>query len=606
MTEFVLVKDERSRLLWANRAFCEYYGVTRAQLRDQIDGSHSDPDDTLQYVRDDRQVLRTGVALTTVEPISRHDGNVEYYATIKTRLTDEPGDTVLGTVGTSRGESDPMLREASAAIRGRRKETASMLRQVVDVLPVAAILVDAKKRIVASTPRFRSAFALEIENGSFYAQTLEHLVPLEEAIDDVLDGGAPIDDQPHTVSSIGRSFEVSVRPWRMPDGNAAGVMVQLNDVTQRVHVEGALKKSNIELQAANEETSAARGELANIIASLSTGALVADRDGRVLLANSEAKRVLASDQFDGLPQEWAQVSGLLTASGDPIPCSALPIVRALAGEEVRDEWVLRRPAGESSERWVSISASPIKDATNAAAVMTVSDVTDRQQTLRELEEFAYVASHDLQEPLRMVRSFMSLLQEEHAANLDATGQEYVKFAHDGAERMSVLVSDLLRFSRAGAQAITMQPVSLSAVFAEVIAEQRSELESSGASVDVPSLPEVTADKGQLLHVVRNLLSNAVKFRSPDRPPTIRVSATERDRDTLIEIEDNGIGFEPRFADKVFRMFQRLNSRSKFPGTGIGLAICKRAIERHHGAIGVRSQPNRGSVFWFTLPRETLR
>ncbi len=606
MTEFVLVKDERSRLLWANKSFCDYYGVTRAQLKDQVDGSHSDPDDTLQYVRDDRQVLRTGAALTTVEPVTRHDGNVEYYATVKTRLTDTDTDTVLGTVGTSRGENDPMLREASATMRGLRKDTASMLRQVVDVLPVSAILLDAKKRIVASTPRFRSTFALDVEVGTEYGQALEHLVPLETTIDAVLDGGTPVDDQPHSVASIGRSFEVSLRPWQMPDGKAAGVMIKLNDVTKRIQAEDALKERNLELQQASQETSAARSELANILSSLSTGALVTDRDGRVLIANSEAKRVLASEHFAGTPADWTQSSGLRTAAGDPLPYDRLPIVRALAGEEVRNEWVLRKTPGEASERWVSLSASPIKDATNAAAVMTVSDVTERKQTLRELEEFAYVASHDLQEPLRMVRSFMGLLKEEHTDKLDATGQEYVQYAHDGAERMSVLVSDLLRFSRTGAEAMTIERVSLSELFDEVLAEQRNEIENSGATVDVPPLPCVTGDRSQLLHVVRNLVSNSLKFRRPDQSPQVRVSATERERDTLIEIEDDGIGFEARFAEKVFRMFRRLNPRSRFPGTGIGLAISKRAIERHRGAIGARSEPNRGSVFWFTLPKEVPR
>lgn len=602
MTEFVLVKDERSRLLWANKAFCDYYGVTRAQLRDQIDASHSDPDDTLQYVRDDRQVFRTGAPLTTVEPITRHDGNVEYYATIKTRLGDEKLGVVRGTVGTSRGEADPMLREASATMRGLRKDAASMLRQVVDVLPVSAILLDAKKRLIASTPRFRSTFSVEAAFGEFYSDTLEHLVPLGATIETVLDEGIPVDDQPHTVASINRSFEVSLRPWKMPDGHAAGVMVKFNDVTRRIESESALKERNLELQRANEETSAARSELANIIKSLSTGALVTDRDGRVLLANSEARRVLGTDLFDGSPAQWTEASGLLTAAGEPPPTAALPIIRALAGEEVRDEWMLRRPAQDETERWVSISASPIKDATRAAAVMTVSDVTDRQQTLRELEEFAYVASHDLQEPLRMVRSFMMLLQEEHAASLDSTGQEYVKFARDGAERMSSLVSDLLSFSRVGAEAISLEPVSLSDIFAEVLRELKEKLEGSNARVQVPAdLPVVRADRGQLLHVVRNLLSNAVKFRRPDHPPRIQVSATERERDILIEIEDNGIGFEPRFAEKMFRMFQRLNSRARFPGTGIGLAICKRAIERHEGAIGARSEADHGSVFWFTLP-----
>ena len=198
---------------------------------------------------------------------------------------------------------------------------------------------------------------------------------------------------------------------------------------------------------------------------------------------------------------------------------------------------------------------------------------------------------------------MVLLQEEHADSLDATAQEYVAFARDGADRMSVLVSDLLRFSQVGAEAITLESVPLSDVFAEVLTELQSMLKSSGATVEVPELPVVKADRNQLLHVVRNLLSNALKFRRPDHSPLIRVSGIERERDILVEIEDNGIGFEARYAGKMFRMFQRLNARSKFSGTGIGLAICKRAIERHHGAIGARSERNHGSVFWFTLPKD---
>ena len=347
-------------------------------------------------------------------------------------------------------------------------------------------------------------------------------------------------------------------------------------------------------------------DLANMVQALPMGALVTDRDGRVLFANPEAKRVLASERFVGTPSEWGERCELRTATGEPLPLESHPIVRALAGEVVRDEWTLRKGDGEVKERWLSISTSPIQDATQAAAVMTISDVTERQRTIRELEEFAYVASHDLQEPLRTVRSFMTLLQEEHTASLDAAGQEYVKFAHDGAERMSILVSDLLLFSRSGAEPISKQPIALSDIVAEVLEEQRSAMQSCGATATVGALPMVTADRAQLLNVVRSLLSNALKFRHPDRPPVVRVSATAGEHDTLIEIEDNGIGFESRFAKKVFRIFQRLNARSKFAGTGIGLAICKRAVERHGGAIGARSEPGSGSVFWFTLPNNATR
>ena len=365
-----------------------------------------------------------------------------------------------------------------------------------------------------------------------------------------------------------------------------------------------MRAGNEELRAVNEALAAAQEELHRTLGSLAVGAIVVDGDGRVLSSNAEALQVLGLAALGGEPGDWFASLGLLSETGQPLGSDDNPVMRALAGEFVRDEWLLLRREDLSGDRWISVSASPVRKPTRAAAVMTVSDVTQRKQAQRELEEFAYVASHDLQEPLRMVRSFMGLLADDYAEELDEMGRQYIHYARDGAERMTTLVRELLEYSRSGAAALSMVDVALDEVVADVRNELADAIAGSEAQIEVGPLPVVQADRSHMTHLFRNFLTNALKFRSPERTPNIRLSAHERAGAWRIEVADNGIGMDPRYAGKVFRMFQRLHSRAEYPGTGIGLAICKRVVERHGGAIGVDAAVGRGSTFWFSLPTKS--
>ena len=219
---------------------------------------------------------------------------------------------------------------------------------------------------------------------------------------------------------------------------------------------------------------------------------------------------------------------------------------------------------------------------------------------RELEQFAYVASHDLQEPLRMVGSFVQLLAQRYEGQLDGDADEFIHFAVDGATRMRQLIEDLLAFSRVGTRAQPLEPTSCEDVLAEALANLRTRIEESGAEVTHDPLPTVLADERQLVQVFQNLLSNAIKFRSAE-PPRIHVSADESNGEWEFAVRDNGIGVDPRHADRIFEIFKRLHTRDEYPGTGIGLAICRKTVERHGGRIWVDSQPGQGSTFRFTLP-----
>jgi PAS domain S-box-containing protein len=218
---------------------------------------------------------------------------------------------------------------------------------------------------------------------------------------------------------------------------------------------------------------------------------------------------------------------------------------------------------------------------------------------RDLEQFAYVASHDLQEPLRIVAGYLQLLERRYKARLDADADEFIRFAVDGAARMQNLIVDLLAYSRVGTQERRSAPTPCGAVVEQALANLRRSIEETGAKVTVDPLPTVAGDAAQLVQLFQNLIGNALKFRS-DRPPEIHVGAEPQDGAWRFFVRDNGLGIEPQYAERIFVIFQRLHTREKYPGTGIGLAICKRIVERHGGRLWMESKPGLGSTFYFTL------
>ncbi len=218
----------------------------------------------------------------------------------------------------------------------------------------------------------------------------------------------------------------------------------------------------------------------------------------------------------------------------------------------------------------------------------------------ELEQFAYVASHDLKEPLRMVRSYVELLAQRYQDRLDSDANEFIQFAVDGARRMEELISDLLMYSRVGMRGQGFRPTSCGAVLDDVLRNLAASIKESGAEVTHDPLPTVMADPTQLLQLFQNLIGNAIKFRR-DEPPRVHVAVEPDGGLYRFSVRDNGVGIEPQSAARIFMIFQRLHARDAYPGTGIGLAICKRIVERHGGRIWVESTPDEGSTFLFTLP-----
>jgi light-regulated signal transduction histidine kinase (bacteriophytochrome) len=221
----------------------------------------------------------------------------------------------------------------------------------------------------------------------------------------------------------------------------------------------------------------------------------------------------------------------------------------------------------------------------------------------ELEQFACVASHDLQEPLRMVSSYAQLLGKRYQGRLDSEADLFIHYAVDGTKRMQQLIQDLLTYSRIGTSDTSLETVECDAVCHLAVKNLRVSIEEKGAVVTHDSLPTVIGDKTQITQLFQNLISNALKFHG-ENSPRVHISSEQKGNEWVFSVEDNGIGIAPEFSMRIFDIFQRLHSRDRYPGSGVGLSICKKIVERHGGRIWVESEPGNGSRFYFTIPANT--
>ena len=306
--------------------------------------------------------------------------------------------------------------------------------------------------------------------------------------------------------------------------------------------------------------------------------IVASRFRDVL--REEMKRVVSRERTD-LIGKTVEMAGIRKDG------SEFPIELSLATWSTREEVFFTVIARDITER-------------KQAQEQLERYAAELERSNQELQQFAYVASHDLQEPLRMVVSYLQLLEQRYKGRLDTDADEFIGYAVDGASRMQTLLYDLLAYSRVVTRGRSFEPADCQEVLGQTLANLKVAIEESGAQVTHDDLPSVMADGTQLGQLFQNLIGNAIKFRG-DRRPEVHVGAVQGKGEWVFSVRDNGIGIASQHMDRIFLIFQRLHTRGKYPGTGIGLAICKRIVERHGGRIWVESEPGKGSTFYFTIP-----
>lgn len=263
------------------------------------------------------------------------------------------------------------------------------------------------------------------------------------------------------------------------------------------------------------------------------------------------------------------------------------------------KWLLWRSTADFETQLLYAAARDITDRKEAEENLQRT-VSELKRSNDELAQFAHVASHDLREPLRMVTSFLQLLERQCKDKLEGKEHEYIAFAVDGAKRMEALVRDLLTLSRVQTRAKPFQPVDCKEVLKDAQADLQVAIREAGAILSHDTLPTVMADPTQLAQLFQNLLGNAIKFHGAT-PARIHVGAKREANRWVFSVRDNGIGIDPQYFERIFVVFQRLHSKDEYPGTGIGLALCRKIVERHRGTIWVESEPGKETTFFFTIP-----
>lgn len=391
-------------------------------------------------------------------------------------------------------------------------------------------------------------------------------------------------------------------------------------VTAFASMRAARKQAELDLADRRREAEHARQDREMILSAPQEGICGLDGDGRSTFINPSARRLLGWADDEGVGLALHDAVHHHRADGTAYPSCECPMFLTLRDgqpREVTDE-VYWRKDGTAFPVEYSVSAIRRDDVTTGVVVV-FRDITQRraiEQALHdktaelersntELEQFAYVASHDLREPLRMVTSYMALLERRYGDRLDQDARDFIAFARDGAQRMDRLVLDLLEYSRIGRIAPPKETLTLRQIVDDAVRPLQAQTEAEGGAVRVQDglddLPPVFGCRDELARLVQNLVANALKYHHPDRPPLVTLSARRDGAAVVLSVADNGIGIDPQYFDRIFMIFQRLHTREQYPGTGIGLAICKRVAEQHGGRIWLESTPGQGSTFHVRLP-----
>jgi|HubBroStandDraft_4_1064222.scaffolds.fasta_scaffold07448_3 PAS domain S-box-containing protein len=488
-----------------------------------------------------------------------------------------------------------------------RKETEAKYRGLLEAAPDAMVVVNQDGEIVLLNVQAEKQFAYHRDE--LVGQKVKNIIPEGFAERLLADGLRSVEDA--LAQQIGTGIELT---GRRKDGGEFPIEIMLSPLesAEGILVTAAIRDITVR-KAAEKHLAQMEGRYRGLLEAAPDAMVVVNRDGEIVLLNVQAEKQFGyrRDELVGqkvkniIPEGFAE---RLIADGTRTAAEAV-------AQQIGTGIELKGRRKHGSEFPIEIMLSPLESSEGILVTAAIRDITERKKAEQhlvktvlelkrsndELQQFAYVASHDLQEPLRMVASYTQLLAKRYKGRLDSEADEFIAYAVDGSNRMQGLIQDLLAYSRSGTNGKALREVSSEKALKDALSNLRATIQESGALVTYDSLPAITSDDTQLVQVFQNLVGNAIKYRSAE-VPQVHVSATKNGgKDWIFSVRDNGLGIDPQYFERIFVLFQRLHGREQFKGTGIGLTICKKIVERLGGRIWVESQPGAGSNFYFSLP-----
>jgi PAS domain S-box-containing protein len=507
------------------------------------------------------------------------------------------------------------LRDANGNLRGfseisrdlsESKESGAKYRGLLEAAPDAMVVVNQGGEIVLLNVQAEKQFGYRRDE--LVGQKVKNIIPEGFAERLIADGTRTAADA--LAQQIGTGIELN---GRRKNGSEFPIEIMLSPLesAEGILVTAAIRDISVRKDA-ERHLAQMEGRYRGLLEAAPDAMVVVNQRGKIVLLNVQAEKQFGYRRDELVGQRVKNI--IPEGFAERLIADALRSAEDALAQQIGTGIELTGRRKNGSDFPIEIMLSPLESAEGILVTAAIRDITTRKEdeahllqkvkelnrSNEELGQFAYVASHDLQEPLRMVASYTQLLSRRYKGKLGSDADEFIAFAVDGASRMQRLIQDLLAYSRVGTKGMDLLDTSSEAALQQALINLRGAIEESGALVTHGALPTVPADEMQLIQLFQNLVGNAIKYQNPG-VPRVHVSAAKNGgKKWIFSVQDNGLGIDSQYFEKIFGVFQRLHKREEFAGTGIGLAICKKIVERHGGSISVESQPGQGSTFRFAL------
>ncbi len=576
----IIITDNYGKMRYVSPSIKQTLGYEPEEFIGKLLFDFTHPEDMQKVIGIFTEGINTPGYTAPMELRAKHkDGSLRIIEGISTNLLDHP--SVAGIVINFRDITE--RKQAEEAIKSSKEHFQALIENAYDTI----MITTTAGSVVYVSPSIKQTLGYEPE----------------ELIDKLLSDFTHPEDMQKVIGIFTKGIDIpgytapmELRAkhkdgsWRIIEGvstnlldhpSVAGIAINFRDITEYKYIEEKYK---------------------HLVEDINEGYAMI-QDGNIVFANRKYDEIFGYNTGETIGQPFINF-----VAPESLQAIMKKYINVMRGEEAADdryEGVGIKKDGtkvilETSNKVTEYEGKP----SFSIIIRDISERKEMEEALarsnEDLKEFAYMASHDLQEPLRMVSSYVQLLGRRYKGKLDADADEFIGYAVEGAYRMQKLINDLLAYSRIGTQGKDFKPTDCEAVFEQAVYNLQTAVEESGTVVTHDALPTVTADATQLVQVFQNLIGNAIKFRSKELP-RVHISAERRRNEWLFFVRDNGIGIDPQYHDRIFAMFQRLHGQGEYTGTGIGLTICRRIVERHGGRIWVESESGKGATFYFTIP-----